>query len=100
MRIQLRNSTSLWVTRLDSVDLVCGCCQFAVGMPVIRTHRHYRERRALPEFVVLDLRDGHIELLQPVLDASEHHALVLEGPSPPDVQFDAQEPDRHRAQPG
>jgi hypothetical protein len=62
---------------------------------LIRAHRHDRQRGALPQILVLDFRHRHVELLQAVLHAPEHHPLVLERPRSRHVHLDGQQRDDH-----
>ena len=50
-------------SRLDALDLVGGGGQFAVGVRLIRADGDDRERRPLPQVVVLDFGDRDVELL-------------------------------------
>jgi len=51
---------------------------------------------ALPDIVKIKLRDGDVELAaQTILEAAENLALVLQGTSVRDVQFESQQANGH-----
>ena len=52
--------------------------------------RHHAKTGTLPEVLVLQFRHRDVERPQPILHAAQHHPLVLQGPSPGDVQLEGQ----------
>ena len=51
---------------------------------------------SLPEILVLNLRDGHVQLPESVLDAAQDGPLVLERPSARKVKLEREQAnDRH-----
>src|SRR5438034_4749134 len=83
--------------RLHALDFVGHRGELAVGMRFFRAHRDDRKPGALPETVMFDLGHRHVELLEPSLDAAEHHALLFERPAAGHVQLNREKPDHHQA---
>ena len=93
----VRNSTSVRVMRPGSTRSISSAAgrQLAVGVLLIRADGHHGQSRALPEILMLDLGHRHVELLQPVLDAPEHHALVFQRSRSGHVEFDGKQRNDH-----
>src|SRR5688572_6338645 len=64
--------------RLDAVDFPEGRRQRLAGHVLGAGDGHDAEARALPEILVRDFSHGDIEGLEPILDATQHHSLVLQ----------------------
>src|SRR2546421_8035776 len=79
--------------RLNPLDLVRGGSELAIRVRLIGADRHHRQRRPLPEILVLDLGDRDVEFLQTVLHAPEDHPLVLQRLRTRHVKLDGQEAD-------
>jgi hypothetical protein len=77
-------------TGLDPFDLVRHRRQLAIRMRLIGADGHYRQSRSLPQILVLDFGDCDVELLDPIFDASDDHALVFQRMGPGNVKLDSQ----------
>src|SRR5262249_2883399 len=81
--------------RLDAVNLIGSGGQLAIGVRLIGAHRDDGERGALPQILMFDFRDGHVEFLQPVLDPPQDHSLVFSRTAGRYMQLDGQKANGH-----
>ena len=65
-------------------------------MPAVTRDADHAHARALPKVLVLELGDGHVEVsAQPVFQAAQDLAFVLEGLRVGDLNFQGEEANRH-----
>src|SRR6266850_240985 len=70
--------------------------QHALGVAPVGAHHRRGELGPLPQLLVCRLGDRHVEpVVQPVLEALQHDALVLEGLARRQVQLPDDQPDDH-----
>ena len=58
-------------------------------------HRDHGQACALLQVLVIDLEHGDVELLQPILDAQQHHSLVLQRLAAGHMELNGQQTDDH-----
>src|SRR5437660_365649 len=80
-------------SRLEPLDLVDDGGELLVRVPLVVRHGDDAEGAALPEVLVIDLGEGHVELLDAILDTPQHHPLVFQRSGARDVELDREETD-------
>src|SRR5688500_2405510 len=76
---------------LHAVDLVGRCRKLPFDLLGRRRHGHDAQPRTLPEILMVHFGNRHVELLQPVLHAPEHHPLFFQGMRVRNVELDVQD---------
>ena len=83
-------------SRISPFDLLDHRVQRVLDPCLRLSHGDDGETCTLPEILVIDLRDGNVQLPEPVLDAAQDGPLVLERPCARKVKLEREEPnDRH-----
>ena len=80
---------------LGPFDFVDDGSQLTVGMWLGCRYRDDPKAGALPEVLMLDLGDRHVELPETIFDAAQDHSLVLERLGARNVELDGQQTDNH-----
>ena len=87
-----RNSTSVRAIKPGSsrsISLTTDASSRSACFSSLETVTTLR-RGTLPEVVVFDLGNGDVELLDAILDAPQHHALLFQRPGARDVELDGE----------
>jgi len=82
-------------TRLEPLDFSRDRRQLAVGVLLVRADGDDGQPRALPQILVIDLRNSDIEFLEPILDPPDDHTLLFERPGAGDMELDGKKADDH-----
>jgi hypothetical protein len=91
-KLDVGSSDEAW---FDPLNLIRDSGQLPVCVLLIGADRNHCQASALPEIVVPDLRNRDVELLHPVLDAAEHHALLFQRLRAGNEKLQGEESDNH-----
>lgn len=70
-----------------ALDLVDDRRELAIGVFFIVRYQNHAQAGTLPEVVEFHLGNRHVELLDAVFDAPEHHSLFFQRPRTRDMQL-------------